>query len=198
MLILQALMAGFLSTASYRQGKYHTLWQAASDATVACFGGSPVATFSKEDLTEIIYYIYEFVGQIGYKSYALEDRGFTFVNETKNRVIVYEFPFGQIKPNLDSLTYNRNIADIIKEQGKELCGFGGMCIWGERMECNENNCNYNSNSCGWALNIGLSFDYISEHGKPFFNFFKDDFKGTVAVWNNDGNAGELMHESIWS
>ena len=198
MLIMQALICGFLSTSSYRQGEYHTLWQAASDAAMTCFGGSPVETFSEEDRVQIIWDIYQFVGQIGYKSHVIEGRGFTFTNETKNRVIVYEFPFGQIKQNLDSLTYNKNITDIIiKERGEDLYDLDGMCIWGGRTECNESKCNYNSNSCGWALNIGFSFDYTFKHEKPFFNFFKDDFKGMVAVWDDDGNVEELMHESIW-
>lgn len=196
MVILQALICGFLGTSTYRQGKYNTLSQAANDALISCFGGSTVATFSEDDLKQILWNIHEFVGQIGYKSYVV-DLGFAFTNETKNRVIVYKFPFGQIKQNLDPLTYNENIVDARQEAGEaeeEFYDLGHMCVWNDRMECNEHDCVNNLNSCRWMINIGLSCDYIFKYGKPFFNFFKSEYTGITAVCNDNGDICGLMHD----
>ena len=192
MIIMQAVICGFLSTTSYKQGKYKTMWQAASDALIPCFGGSPTAEFSKEDCAQIIWDICKFVGQLGYKSYIVEGGGFTFANETKTRSIVYEFHFGQIKEKLDSLTYNKKIVSAMEEDGEEFDDYNGQCMWCEKRECNEGECSRNLNSCGWMVNIGLSFDYILKHEKPFFNFFKDDFNGMVATWNDNGKMCGLM------
>lgn len=196
MVIMQAVICGFLSTSTYRQGKYNSLWQASNDASISC-GGSPVATFSEEDLKQIIWDIYQLVGQIGYKSYVIKGRGFSFINETKNRAIVYEFPFGQIKQNLDALTYNENIVDARIKAGEteeDFYSFGDMCAWNERIECNKDNCTTDLDSCGWIINIGLSFDYMFKYDKPFFNFFKEGFKGIVAVWKDNGKECGLMHD----
>ena len=196
MVIMQAVICGILGTTSYKQGKYHTPHQAANDSLIQFSNRSPVTEISVEDQAQIVWDIYLFAGQLGYKTYVMDERGFTFTNKTKNRSIVYEFPFSQIKEKLDALTYNENIINAMENGNGEFESYNGECIWCGEIDCNESECEFdrNLNSCGWLVNIGLSFDYIQEHGKPFFNFFKDDFKGIVAVWKDNGKVCGLMHD----
>ena len=101
--LFQSLVIGFLRSDVYEQCKRDNIGQALHDGLIPCFDGSPIGTFSESIIEDMLWNICDCVGSFGYECKADMTSGIFFVNETKKRMIMFKFAFGQIRDDLEPI-----------------------------------------------------------------------------------------------